>query len=156
MGRILLYVTTGCSHCIRAERLLESKKIPYIKVNLALEPHRRQEMLLASHGKKTVPQIFFNYTHVGVSTGPKLSFRCVFASSTLLNALLMLWWQGADDLFALEEGGILDTKLRECLAETHPELEKVVETNVSQSKEEDHCDESSLDDLVSQSYSLRG
>ena len=67
MGRVLLYVTTGCSHCVRAKKLLDSKNIPYVTIDLAEHPERKQEMVMASGGRKTVPQIFFNYEHIGVS-----------------------------------------------------------------------------------------
>lgn len=66
MGRILLYVTSGCSHCIRAKQLLDGKGVTYEIVNLDDQPERRQEMIMASSGRKTVPQIFFNYDHIGV------------------------------------------------------------------------------------------
>lgn len=67
MGRILVYTTSGCSHCVRAKRIFETKGTPFVETNLALEPHRKDEMVSATGGKKTVPQIFFNHDYIGVS-----------------------------------------------------------------------------------------
>lgn len=67
MGRILFYVTSGCPHCVRAKQLLDKKNIFYETINLDDNPERRQEMIMASSGRKTVPQIFFNYDHIGVN-----------------------------------------------------------------------------------------
>lgn len=93
MGRILIYITTGCTHCVRAKKIFDNKNVPYELVNLVVEPHRRDEMITASGGKKTVPQIFFNDEHIG----------------------------GADDLYALELDGLLDAKIEICLS-TRPDL----------------------------------
>ena len=61
-----MYTTSGCSHCVRARKLLDEKSAVYTIVNLAENPERKQEMVMASSGRKTVPQIFFNYEHIGV------------------------------------------------------------------------------------------
>ena len=66
MGRVLIYVTEGCAHCVRAKRLLDEKGVSYETVNLVEHPERREEMVAASNGGKTVPQIFFNLDAIGV------------------------------------------------------------------------------------------
>ncbi len=66
MGRILVYTTSGCSHCVRAKRIFETKGTPFTETNLAFEPHKKDEMVTATGGKKTVPQIFFNHEYIGV------------------------------------------------------------------------------------------
>lgn len=68
MGRILVYTTSGCTHCVRAKHLLQEKHVPFHVIDLLEHPERRQEMFLLSNGNKTVPQIFFNQDHIGVTT----------------------------------------------------------------------------------------
>lgn len=62
--------------------MLESKGVRYKELNIADQPHLRQEMIQLS-GRRTVPQIFIGEQHVG----------------------------GCDDLYALEEQGELDRLL---------------------------------------------
>lgn len=81
---VRMYATRTCPYCIRAESLLVHKGVTNIdKILVDLEPARREEMTDASGGRRTVPQIFINGTHVG----------------------------GCDDLFALEHAGRLDALL---------------------------------------------
>jgi len=76
-----MYATRTCPYCIRAEALLVHKGVTNIdKILVDAEPARREEMVKASGGGRTVPQIFINGTHVG----------------------------GCDDLHALEYAGKLD------------------------------------------------
>ncbi|NCX82655.1 MAG: glutaredoxin 3 [Rhodobacteraceae bacterium] len=67
-----------------AKRLLQSKGVEFVEVDLANEPERREEMVQRSNGGHTVPQIFIDDHHVG----------------------------GCDDLYALERGGKLDPLLQ--------------------------------------------
>jgi glutaredoxin 3 len=67
-----------------AERLLESKGVTAIdRIRIDLEPERRTEMVEKT-GRRTVPQIYIDSTHVG----------------------------GFDELAALEHAGRLDELLR--------------------------------------------
>lgn len=85
MAHVLMYSTGTCPYCVAAERLLASKGVTAIeKVRVDLDPARRQEMLERSGGRRTVPQIFIDDTHVG----------------------------GFDDLSALNHAGGLDPLLR--------------------------------------------
>ena len=65
MARIVMYATGTCPYCIMAERLLRSRGVAEIeKVRVDLEPARRAEMMEKT-GRRTVPQIYINDTHVG-------------------------------------------------------------------------------------------
>lgn len=60
-----MYSTGVCPYCIQAERLLKSKGVQDIeKVRVDLQPERRDEMI-AKTGRRTVPQIYIDDTHVG-------------------------------------------------------------------------------------------
>lgn len=63
-GRVLVYSITGCPHCMRAKHTLQEHNIPYIDINLDHFPQCRDEVKNRT-GRNTVPQIFFNATHVG-------------------------------------------------------------------------------------------
>ena len=83
MAKIRMYSTAVCPFCLRAEMLLNSKGVSEIeKIRVDLDPLRREEML-SKTGRRTVPQIYINDTHVG----------------------------GFDELAALEHAGKLDSLL---------------------------------------------
>ena len=65
MARIKMYATGSCPYCIRAEQLLRAKGVAEIeKFRVDLDPPLRDEMI-ASTGRRTVPQIFIGDIHVG-------------------------------------------------------------------------------------------
>lgn len=83
MPRVRMYATAVCPFCIAAERLLKAKGVTEIeKIRVDLAPERRAEMTERT-GRRTVPQIYIDETHVG----------------------------GYDDLVALDRGGGLDPLL---------------------------------------------
>lgn len=83
MAKILMYSTAVCPYCIRAEQLLRSKGVTEIeKLRVDLQPQLSEEMI-AKTGRRTVPQIYINGTHVG----------------------------GYDDIAALDRAGKLDELL---------------------------------------------
>ena len=83
MAKITMYSTQVCPYCVMAERLLTSKGLAITEKNLEdKDPTLRDEMI-AKTGRRTVPQIFINETHVG----------------------------GFDDLSALDRAGKLDPLL---------------------------------------------
>jgi glutaredoxin 3 len=60
-----MYSTAVCPFCLRAERLLNSKGVTEIeKIRVDLDPRQREEMM-NNTGRRTVPQIYINDTHVG-------------------------------------------------------------------------------------------
>ena len=82
-SRILVYSTPFCGFCGAAKRLLTAKGAEYTEIDVMMDPERRQEMLVKSGGRKTVPQIFIDGRHIG----------------------------GFDDLNALDKAGELDSLL---------------------------------------------
>jgi glutaredoxin 3 len=60
-----MYSTAVCPFCLRAEMLLNSKGVTEIeKIRVDLDPRQREEMM-SKTGRRTVPQIYINDTHVG-------------------------------------------------------------------------------------------
>jgi glutaredoxin 3 len=84
MAKVTMYSTGVCPFCQMAERLLKSKGVEAVdKIRVDLDPARRVEMMEKT-GRRTVPQIYIDETHVG----------------------------GYDDLAALDRAGGLDPLLR--------------------------------------------
>jgi glutaredoxin 3 len=83
MARVVMYCTEVCPYCVRAEQLLKRKGVLQIeKIRIDLQPERGEEMIRKT-GRRTVPQIYINETHVG----------------------------GYDDMAALDQDGGLDPLL---------------------------------------------
>ncbi len=83
MQPVRIYSTTYCPYCHNAKALLDRKGVPYQDIDVTDDDAAR-EKLVATTGKRTVPQIFVGDTHVG----------------------------GFDDLEALERAGKLDPLLQ--------------------------------------------
>lgn len=63
---IVMYKTNYCPYCTRAEQLFAKKGYKITKViDVTDSDDLRAEMLEKSGGRRTVPQIFINGTHVG-------------------------------------------------------------------------------------------
>ena len=83
MAKITMDSTAVCPYCVAAEKLLRSKGVAEIdKIRVDLDPQQRA-LMMEKTGRRTVPQIYINETHVG----------------------------GFDDLSALEHAGKLDPLL---------------------------------------------
>ena len=80
MAPVKMYTTLVCPFCVRAKMLLKQRGVEQIdEIRVDLNPAERQHMM-ATTGRRTVPQIFIGDTHVG----------------------------GCDDLIALDQqGGLL-------------------------------------------------
>ena len=66
MPEIIIYSTNVCSYCIRAKKLLLQHGITNItEIKIDDNPEFKTEMIEKSGGRKTVPQIFINGTHIG-------------------------------------------------------------------------------------------
>ena len=62
---VLMYSTSVCPYCVRAEQLLRARGVVDVeKVRVDLDPGRRVEMMEKT-GRRTVPQIYIGKTHVG-------------------------------------------------------------------------------------------
>jgi glutaredoxin 3 len=83
-AKVQIYATSWCPYCSRARQLLVSKGVEVEEIDVEALPAAREEMVARS-GRRTVPQIFINQTHVG----------------------------GCDDLLALNDAGGLDPLLQE-------------------------------------------
>ena len=64
-AHVLMYSTTVCPFCVRAEQLLASRGVKNIeKILIDVDSKAREEMM-AKTGRRTVPQIYIGDTHVG-------------------------------------------------------------------------------------------
>lgn len=65
MATVTMYSTAVCPYCIRAEALLKQRGVTEIqKIRIDTDPAQRQAMMERT-GRRTVPQIYINDTHVG-------------------------------------------------------------------------------------------
>jgi glutaredoxin 3 len=83
MKKIRVYTSQICPYCVRAKSLLKKKGAAFEEIDISIDVKARDEMMTASGGARTVPQIFIGDTHVG----------------------------GCDELYALEREGKLDLLL---------------------------------------------
>lgn len=65
MTTVELYTTAVCPYCVAAKNLLKQRGYDYSEIRIDTDPARFQEMLTRSGGRRSVPQIFVNGTHVG-------------------------------------------------------------------------------------------
>ena len=80
MASVEIYTKSTCGYCIRARRLLETKRVEFIEYVIDGGGPMRMEMIQRAGGRTTVPQIFVSGRHIG----------------------------GCDDLYALERDGKLN------------------------------------------------
>ena len=64
-GEVIIYTSALCGFCYKAKSLLKKKNIFFHEINIDINHDKREEMILKSKGKTTVPQIFFGDFHVG-------------------------------------------------------------------------------------------
>ena len=65
MQPVKMYTTAVCPYCIRAKQLLKARGVEQIEeIRIDLNPVERDQMM-ASTGRRTVPQIFIGSTYVG-------------------------------------------------------------------------------------------
>ena len=65
MTKIVLYTTPYCGYCRAAKHLLGKKGVAFTEIDVSDDLEMRQEMIKRAYGRRTVPQIFINGTHVG-------------------------------------------------------------------------------------------
>lgn len=63
--KAVMYTKPTCPYCVKAAAILNSQNIPFEEIDISKDPQKVQEMLTRANGRKTVPQIFINDTHVG-------------------------------------------------------------------------------------------
>ncbi len=64
--KITIYTTPYCPYCHAAKALLKKKGVAFDEIDVQ-DSTRRQQMMLRSNGRRTVPQIFIGEQHVGGS-----------------------------------------------------------------------------------------
>ena len=64
MNQVTIYTSNVCAYCAMAKRLLASKGITPVEINVGNDPQLMQEMMEKT-GRRTVPQIYFGDRHVG-------------------------------------------------------------------------------------------
>ena len=64
--KITIYTTPYCPYCHAAKALLKKKGVHFEEIDVQ-DPSLRQQMMLRSNGRRTVPQIFIGEQHVGGS-----------------------------------------------------------------------------------------
>ena len=60
-----MYSGPMCNFCEAAKRLLSRNKLNYEVIDISSSEGLRDEMILKSNGKRTIPQIFFDDNHIG-------------------------------------------------------------------------------------------
>jgi glutaredoxin 3 len=84
IANVEIYTWTYCPFCIRAKALLDKKGVAYQEYNIDGDEAARDKMAQRANGKRSLPQIFINDSHIG----------------------------GCDDIHALETEGKLDRLLQ--------------------------------------------
>ncbi len=65
MNKVVMYCTSVCPFCTRAEALLNKRGVEDIeKIRIDTDPAQR-ELMMKTTQRRTVPQIFIGETHVG-------------------------------------------------------------------------------------------
>ncbi|HLS42518.1 MAG TPA: glutaredoxin 3 [Paenalcaligenes sp.] len=65
MAKVIMYSTTVCPFCTRAEMLLKQRGVNEIeKIFIDRDPEQR-DIMMTRTGRRTVPQIYIGDTHVG-------------------------------------------------------------------------------------------
>lgn len=89
MSLVTIYTKSTCPYSKRARQLLDAKGVRYEDKVIDLDPSLRGEMLAATNGKTTVPQVIIAGRHIG----------------------------GGDELLVLENSGELDVLLADSSAQ---------------------------------------
>ena len=63
--RVSIYTSSLCGFCFKAKALLNNYNIDFNEVNIDSDYKKREEMVLKSNGKTSVPQIFIDTQHIG-------------------------------------------------------------------------------------------
>jgi glutaredoxin 3 len=65
MPHIEIYSTAICPYCVAAKNFLVGKGQKYVEIRVDTDPAKREEMLVRSKHRRTVPQIFIDGRHIG-------------------------------------------------------------------------------------------
>lgn len=64
MSNVTIYTTPYCPYCHAAKSLLAAKGVTFEEIDVS-DPALRAKMTERANGRRTVPQIFIDQTHVG-------------------------------------------------------------------------------------------
>jgi glutaredoxin 3 len=64
MPEVVMYCTSTCPFCTRAEKLLKNKGVKINKISVENNQSKLKEMIKRT-GRKTVPQIYIGERHIG-------------------------------------------------------------------------------------------
>jgi glutaredoxin 3 len=65
MAKITIYTTNACPYCAMAKTLLKNKGAKYDEIDVSYDADERDRMMARAGGRRTVPQIFIDGTHIG-------------------------------------------------------------------------------------------
>ncbi len=65
MQDITVYVTSNCTYCVAAKRLLASRGLTFKEVDLTYNTELREQLSRENQGYRTVPMIFIGKTFIG-------------------------------------------------------------------------------------------
>lgn len=82
-AKVEIYTWRTCPFCIRAKNLLAKKGVNFTEYSIDGDEAARNQMARRANGRRTLPQIFINDSHIG----------------------------GCDDIYALDSQGKLDQLL---------------------------------------------
>lgn len=63
--KVIIYSKSSCPYCMGAKAFFDRKNIPYTEIDVEADPRALEQMLKDSGGRRTVPQIFIDGTHIG-------------------------------------------------------------------------------------------
>ncbi len=90
VAKIEIYTGPLCNYCDLAKELLNNIGVEFHEIKLSEYPHKKNEMLYRTGGKKTVPQIFINNKPIGGFNDLK-SLELSGKLNTMLNIQLLFW-----------------------------------------------------------------
>lgn len=65
MLEVIVYATASCPYCVRAKQFLIAKGVAFEEIRVDLDPVKFEAMLIASGGRRSVPQIVINGQGIG-------------------------------------------------------------------------------------------
>ena len=65
MKSVTIYTGPLCNYCDAAKRLLTRNNVQYKEIDISNVDGAMNEMISKANGKRTIPQIFFDYQHIG-------------------------------------------------------------------------------------------
>jgi glutaredoxin 3 len=67
IASVKVYTTHFCPYCDRAKALLRKRDVPFEEIDVSSDREKRDWLVSASGGRRTVPQIFIDDKPIGGS-----------------------------------------------------------------------------------------